>query len=63
MVSRSCDFTPLESFLCSYLKSQAYKNNSQTICELKDEIIGAIGEVEQQLIQILLKIITRGENL
>jgi len=41
--SRSCDLTPLDYFLWDYVKSQVYKNNPQSIPELKDEIIRVIG--------------------
>jgi len=43
---RSCDLTSLDYFLWGYVKSQVYKNNPQSIPELKDEIIRVIGEIE-----------------
>lgn len=43
--ARSCDITPLDFFLWGFLKDQVYKNNPQTIDELKNNIRGAIGEI------------------
>ena len=56
--SRS-DLTPLDYFLWGYVKSQVYKNNPQSIPELKDEIIREIepqiGEIEPQLCQNVIE--------
>jgi len=52
---RSCDLTPLDYFLWGYVKSQVYKNNPQSIPELKDEIIRVIGEIEPQLCQNVIE--------
>ena len=40
---RSCDLTPLEFFLWGYLKKKVYSNGPQTIHQLKENIINAIG--------------------
>jgi hypothetical protein len=52
---RSCDLTPLDYFLWGYVKSQVYKNNPQSIPELKDKIIRVIGEIEPQLCQNVIE--------
>lgn len=36
--ARLCDLTPCDFFLWSYLKSNVYINNPQTLLELKNEI-------------------------
>ena len=48
---RSCDLTPLDYFLWGYLKSQVYRNNPQSIHDLKDGIIRMIGEIKPELCQ------------
>lgn len=41
-------FKPLKYIFCVYMKVELYKNNSQWIIELKDEIICIIGETKCQ---------------
>ena len=46
---RSCNLALLDYFLWDYVKGQVYKNNPQTISELKAEIIRVVSEIEPQL--------------
>ncbi|CAK9816123.1 hypothetical protein ANTPLA_LOCUS8891 [Anthophora plagiata] len=46
---RSCDLTPLDFFLWSYVKSRVYANKSQTIDALKVNITNAINDIEPDL--------------
>ena len=46
---RSCDLTPLDSFLWGYVMEKVYANKPQTIGHLKEEIRRFIGEIEPQL--------------
>lgn len=46
---RSCDFTPLDIFLWSFLKSNVYVNRQATIQLLKDKISRRVNEIEEQL--------------
>ncbi|GFV66183.1 uncharacterized protein TNCV_2901091 [Trichonephila clavipes] len=41
---RSCDLTPLDYFLWSYVKSLAYADKPQTLDHLEDNIHRVIGE-------------------
>lgn len=47
--SRPCDLTSSYYFLWGYVISQVYKNNPQSIYELKDEIFDLISEIEPQI--------------
>ena len=52
---RSCDLTPLDFFLWGHVKGEVYKNNPQSIYELKQEIVRVIGEVEPQLCENVIE--------
>jgi hypothetical protein len=52
---RSCDLTSLDFFLWGYLKSKVYANKPATIPELKNEIIRHIGEIENELCQVVIE--------
>ena len=52
---RSCDLTPLDVFLWSYLKSKVYANKPTTVQQLKDEIRRHIGEIADELCRDVIK--------
>ncbi|XP_044758934.1 uncharacterized protein LOC123316778 [Coccinella septempunctata] len=52
---RSCDLTPLDYYLWGAVKDKCYANNPETIQDLKTEIQAAIGEIEPQTIENVLK--------
>lgn len=43
--------TQLDYLLWCYVECQVYKNNSQSIGQLKDEIVGVIDETQPQMYQ------------
>lgn len=53
--ARSCDLTPLDFFLWGYVKSKAYRNNPQTIQDLKDEIRRIIREITPEMCSDVIK--------
>ena len=46
---RSCDLTPLDFFLCSYVKSLVYANKSKTLEELRANIKGEITAISAEM--------------
>ena len=53
---RSCDFTPLDYYLCGTIKDKCYTDKPETIDYLKDNIREAIGEIQLHTIDNVLKI-------
>ena len=43
---RSCNLTPLDFFLCGYVKDKVYADAPQSIQELKEKIRAVIDEIE-----------------
>lgn len=52
---RSCDLTPLDFFLWGYLKSRVYRNNPQTIQDLKTNIRDEIRGIEEPMLQKVME--------
>ena len=52
---RSCDYTPLDYYLCGAVKDKCYADKSETIDALKDNIRKAIGEIQLHTIDNVLK--------
>ena len=52
---RSCDLTPLDFFLWSYLKSQVYVNKPTTTRALKEEIQRCINEIQPHLCKMVME--------
>lgn len=52
---RSCDLTPLDSFLWGYLKSKVYTDDPQTLEHLKDNIRAAILDIEPGLCEDVMQ--------
>ena len=52
---RSCDLTPLDSYLWGAVKDNCYVDNPETIDALKDYIREAIGEIQLHTIDNVLK--------
>ena len=46
---KSCNLTPLDSFLWGFVKSQVYANKPQTTAILKSNITHAIGQIQPDL--------------
>ena len=51
----SCDLTPLDYYLCSAVKDKCYADKPETIDALKDNICGAICEIQLHTIDDVLK--------
>lgn len=56
---RSCDLTPLDYFIKSYMKSEVQKNNPLSISQTHYKIICVIGEVEQKLWLVIIRNLTK----
>ena len=52
---RSCDLTPLDFFLCGFLKSKVYADNLQTVQHLRDNIIEQISLIEPSLFEKVIQ--------
>lgn len=52
---RSCDLTPPDFFLWSYLKDRVYANDPQTIPQLKDNIRRVTGEIGPNLCENVVR--------
>ena len=52
---QSCDFTPLDYYLCGAVKDKCYADKPETIDALKDNIHEAIGETQLHTIDNVLK--------
>ena len=52
---RSCDLTPLNYYLWGVVKDKCYTDKPEIIDALKDNIREAIGEIQLQTIDIVLK--------
>ena len=52
---RSCDLTPLDYYLWGAVKDKCCVDNAETIDALKDNILEAIGEIQLQTIDNVLK--------
>ncbi|GFX96539.1 putative transposable element [Trichonephila clavipes] len=48
---RSCDLTPLDYFLCGYVKSLVYADKPQTLNHLEDNIRRVIAEIRPQMLE------------
>ncbi|GFS90309.1 DUF4817 domain-containing protein [Trichonephila clavipes] len=48
---RSCDSTPLDYFLWSYVKSLVYADKTQTLDHLEDNIRRVIGDIRPQMLE------------
>ncbi|GFS88967.1 uncharacterized protein TNCV_5038121 [Trichonephila clavipes] len=47
---RSCDFTPLDYFLCGYVKSLVYADKPQTLDHLEDNIRSVMADIRPQIL-------------
>ncbi|GFV61790.1 DUF4817 domain-containing protein [Trichonephila clavipes] len=52
---RSCDLTPLDYFLGSYVKSLVYADKPQTLDHLDDKIRRVIAELRSQMLEKVIK--------
>ncbi|GFV59004.1 uncharacterized protein TNCV_261821 [Trichonephila clavipes] len=53
---RSCDLTPLDYFLCCYVKSLVYADKPQTLDHLEDNIRRVIADIRPQMLENSSKI-------
>ncbi|GFX62520.1 putative LOC100569746 [Trichonephila clavipes] len=53
---RSCDFTPLNYFLCGYVNSLVYSDKPQTLDHLEDIIRRVIADIQPQMLENSSKI-------
>ncbi|GFW20690.1 transposase [Trichonephila clavipes] len=52
---RSCDLTPLNYFLCGYVKSLVYADKPQTLDHLEDNIQRVIADIRPQMLEKVIK--------
>ncbi|GFW09143.1 putative LOC100569746 [Trichonephila clavipes] len=52
---RSCDFTPLDSFLWGYVKSLVYADTPQTLDHLEDNIRRVIADIWPQMLEKVIE--------
>ncbi|GFV86671.1 DUF4817 domain-containing protein [Trichonephila clavipes] len=52
---RSCDLTPLDYFLWSYVKSLVYADKPQTLDHLEDNIRRVIGDIRPQMLEKVIE--------
>ncbi|GFV29356.1 DUF4817 domain-containing protein [Trichonephila clavipes] len=52
---RSCDLTPLDYFLWSYVKSLVYADKPQTLDHLEDNIRRVIADIRPQMLEKVIK--------
>ncbi|GFV26008.1 DUF4817 domain-containing protein [Trichonephila clavipes] len=52
---RSCDLTPLDYFLWSYVKSLVYADMPQTLDHLKDNIRRVIADIRPQMLEKVIE--------
>ncbi|GFW53757.1 DUF4817 domain-containing protein [Trichonephila clavipes] len=52
---RSCDLTPLDYFLWSYVKSLVYADNPQTLDHLEDNIRRVIADIRPQMLEKVIE--------
>ncbi|GFV54071.1 uncharacterized protein TNCV_1071941 [Trichonephila clavipes] len=52
---RSCDLTPLDYFLCGYVKSLVYADKPQTPDHLEDNIRRVIADIQPQMLEKVIE--------
>ncbi|GFW37362.1 hypothetical protein TNCV_859691 [Trichonephila clavipes] len=52
---RSCDLTPLDYFLCGYVKSLVYADKPQTLDHLEDNIRRVIADIRPQMLERVIE--------
>ncbi|GFW61097.1 uncharacterized protein TNCV_4873071 [Trichonephila clavipes] len=52
---RSCDLTPLDYFLCCYVKSLVYADKPQTLDLLEDNIRRIIADIRPQMLEKVIE--------
>ncbi|GFX01899.1 DUF4817 domain-containing protein [Trichonephila clavipes] len=52
---RSCDLTPLDYFLCSYVKSLVYADKPQTLDHLENNIRRVIADIRPQMLEKVIE--------
>ncbi|GFX24010.1 uncharacterized protein TNCV_2731151 [Trichonephila clavipes] len=52
---RSCDLTPLDYFLCGYVKSLIYADRLQTLNHLEDNIRRVIADIRPQMLEKVIE--------
>ncbi|GFV29608.1 uncharacterized protein TNCV_329741 [Trichonephila clavipes] len=52
---RSCDLTPLDYFLCGYVKSLVYADKPQTLDHLEDNIRRVIADIRPQVLEKVIE--------
>ncbi|GFU60441.1 hypothetical protein TNCV_4433061 [Trichonephila clavipes] len=52
---RSCDLTPLDYFLCGYVKSLVYADKPQTLDHLEDNIRRVIADIRPQMLEKVIE--------
>ncbi|GFW42363.1 transposase [Trichonephila clavipes] len=52
---RSCDLTPLDYFLCGYVKSFVYADKPQTLDHLEDNIRRVIADIRPQMLEKVIE--------
>ncbi|GFV06654.1 putative transposable element [Trichonephila clavipes] len=52
---RSCDLTPLDYFLCGYVKSLVYVDKPQTLDHLEDNIRHVIADIRLQMLEKVIE--------
>ncbi|GFV09696.1 transposable element Tc3 transposase [Trichonephila clavipes] len=52
---RSCDLTPLDYFLCVYVKSLVYADKPQTLDHLEDNIRRVIADIRPQMLEKVIE--------
>ncbi|GFY32377.1 uncharacterized protein TNCV_3558851 [Trichonephila clavipes] len=53
--TRSCDLTPLDYFLCGYVKSLVYADKPQTLDHLEDNIRHVIADIRPQMLEKVIE--------
>ncbi|GFW10072.1 uncharacterized protein TNCV_4208371 [Trichonephila clavipes] len=52
---RSCHLTPLDYFLCGYIKSMVYADKPQTLDRLEDNIRRVIADIRPQMLEKVIE--------
>ncbi|GFU18661.1 putative transposable element [Trichonephila clavipes] len=52
---RSCDLTPLDYFLCGYVKSLVYVDKPQMLDHLEDNILCVIADIRPQMLEKVIE--------
>ncbi|GFT51771.1 transposable element Tc3 transposase [Trichonephila clavipes] len=52
---RSCDLTPLDYFLCGYVKPSVYADKPQTLDHLEDNIRRVIADIRPQMLEKVIE--------